>query len=105
MKSHIQPFLAQKQQAGELDDSFFSSTSLTQLRIEAIIRRECGATIKEHQIVAKYFNVPYRQLLSREPIQLKLHKCEYCEEEFIPGNKKALYCSDKCRNKAFRANN
>jgi len=27
--------------------------------------------------------------------------CEYCNKEFIPESKKAIYCSTSCRQKAF----
>lgn len=104
MKSHIRQFLTEKQQAGALNEDFYNQVSIYPERIEGIIKGELGASSKETHRIAAYFGVTYESLVKSEPLQLA-HICQFCNEPFIPGNRKAKYCSDTCRNRAFRASN
>nr|WP_321405848.1 hypothetical protein [uncultured Carboxylicivirga sp.] len=105
MVSRLRPFLAEKAQNGELTEEFYNAVGISSQRIEAFLFGRCGATIKEINNVAKYFKVPSSTILIREAPKLFTTKtCAHCQEEFIPGNARQEYCSDKCRNRAFRAN-
>lgn len=105
MVSKLRPFLAEKAQNNELSEDFYTSVGITSQRVEAIIFGRCGATLKELNNVAKYFKIPQSDILEREaPKLFNTKTCEQCQEEFIPGNARQEYCSDKCRNRAFRAN-
>ena len=102
----IQAFLAQKQQKTLLDEAFYDAVPINENRIQAIINGKCNATIKEINNVAFYFNVhasTFWPKYNKPQIQITKY-CEFCNEEFLPTNARAIYCSDKCRNKSFRAN-
>ncbi len=94
----------QKKQSGQLDDAFFASV-LSKERTEAILNGRAGATIREHNNVAKYYKISSRELLEQPPVTSPERNCEYCGNLFIPAKPKAVYCSDSCRNKAFREKN
>jgi len=105
MVSKLRPFLAEKAQNNELSEDFYNGVGISSQRIEAIIFGRCGATIREINNVAKYYNIPSSDLIKREaPKLIETKTCEHCQEEFIPTNARQEYCSNKCRNRAFRAN-
>jgi len=47
------------------------------------------------------FGVSFESLVVSDPVKL-VYICAFCQETFIPGSKKAKFCSDMCRNKQFR---
>ena len=105
MASKLSLYLAEKKQKGELTDTFCESVGISSQRIELFLSGQHGATIKEENNVAKYFNIPVSTISDRRKPQLSITKqCAYCSEHFIPSNTRAIFCSDACRNKDFRAN-
>jgi hypothetical protein len=103
MKSQAQRFLTDKMESGELTDGFYDAVGIPKMRIEGIVFGNIGATIKEIINVAKYFKVPLSAILEQDaPKLIETKECEHCKEWFVPTNARAIYCSDACRNKAFR---
>lgn len=84
-----------------MNDAFFAS-ALSKERTEAILNGRAGATIREINNVAKFYNISSREIIETQQ-NSPFIKCEHCGEPFIPAKPKAIYCSDACRNKAFRA--
>ncbi|MCT4588345.1 MAG: hypothetical protein N4A71_11020 [Carboxylicivirga sp.] len=104
MKSLVKTFLAHQKELGALNSDFYNQV-ISEGRTKGILKGTHGASSREINRIAKYFNVPHSALIERKPPKLIDTICEHCGEAFIPGNKKAKYCSDRCRNRAFRANN
>jgi hypothetical protein len=103
MKSNARTFLASQQTAGTITDMFCTEVGIPMQRVESIINGGCGATMKEIINVAKYFKVPLSAILEcGAPILVHTIECGHCKEWFIPANARAIYCSDACRNRAFR---
>jgi len=103
MRSHLQPFLVQKQQSGKLDAAFFS-TVMSEKRTNAILNGLAGATIREINNVAKHFKTTSKEIIEHAPVSSPEKNCDYCAKPFIPAKPKARFCSDACRNKSHREN-
>ncbi len=104
MISRIRPFLSKKEENNELQEGFYTDVGISSKRIKSIILGRCGATLKEIINVARYFNIPSSMLIVRANKYPTITKqCGHCLADYIPGNARAIYCSDACRNKAHRA--
>ncbi len=106
MQSLIAPFLAEKAQKSALTNDFYKHVGICSQRVSAIISGRCGATLKEINNVAKFFQIPTAEILKYDKpiIKMETKTCTHCQEQFIPTNARQEFCSDSCRNKDFRAN-